>query len=120
ERAARQHIGFLVRSKHVTGENRPRLGRDGGSTSGREQPRGDERLRRKLGIARLVGGFGLERGDLVSKRRDLNSLFRRQRQLLVQSVVWRIENERVTPAVGRIARGVGPAVEGAVQLARLG
>src|SRR5262249_26088057 len=104
----------------MTSENRPRLGRDGGLTSRCEQPRGDERLRRRLEIARLarlVGGHGLERGDLVSERRNLNLLSRRQRQLFVQSVVWRIENERVTPGVGRVARGVGPTVEGAVQIA---
>ena len=101
----------------MTGENRPRLRRDGGVIGRCKKSRGEERLRRKLWIARLarlVGGYGLERGDLVSERGNLNLLSRRQRQLFVQSVVWRIENERVTPGVGRVARG--PAVEGAVQI----
>src|SRR5262249_58255776 len=99
----------------MTGENRLRRGRHGG-ISRCEQPRGDERLRRKLEIARLarlVGGYALERGDLVSKRRNLNLASRRQRQLLVQSVVWRIENERVAPGLGHVVPRVAPALHAA-------
>src|SRR5262249_32333069 len=111
EGVARQLGDLLVRGKHVTYEHRLRR-RGGGIISRCKQPRGDERLRRKPEIARLarfVGGYGLECDDLVSKRGNLNLLSRRQRQLFVQSIVWRIENERV---FGRVARGVGPAVEG--------
>jgi hypothetical protein len=59
---ARQDVDPLASGKHMTDEHRLR-GRDGGIISGCEQPRGDERLRRKLEVARLarfIGGYLIE------------------------------------------------------------
>ena len=92
----RQHIDLLVRSKHVTCKHRSRLRRNGRITSRREQSGGYKKLRSILEIirlARLIGGYSLERSDLVSERCNLNFLSRRKRQFFVQAEFWRIENE---------------------------